>query len=281
MLLKSDRKTREHRNKKRRREIEKIVTQIKQFCDNSDSSETHSMILEFGCGNGFQIPYLQELGQVFSTDIYTSDEIRRLSNHTFCVSDIKNLPYRDGSFDIIFSNHVIEHLPDHESAFRELKRVAAGNCLFVFSLPTNIWLLLSLPSKYLGKISAFLQIVYKRKAKDGIQQSLVNNDNAERLERESMLGNLPSEKDEAITFKKAFLPRGHGIYKQFGRCYRSFRIKAWSNFFRNFGFEILETTPLLLYGPSERPVIPTTAIFERTGICSSVLFVLQLKKEEK
>jgi SAM-dependent methyltransferase len=37
--------------------------------------------------------------------------------------DVRRLPYHDGSFDLVLSGHVIEHLPDPVEALREMARV--------------------------------------------------------------------------------------------------------------------------------------------------------------
>ena len=232
MLLKSDRKTRKHRNKKRQIEIDKIISVIRNKINYSSDLKSEKKILEFGCGNGFQIPYLQQVGQVFATDIYISDELKNLTDNAFCVSDIKNLPYPENAFDVIFSNHVIEHLPNPDTAFQELKRVASEECLFVFSLPTNVWLLLSLPSKYLGKISALFQILKNRFNKYNNQGVVLSADIEERQAREKMLGADSHEKEEKITLKKAVFPKGHGVHQKFCECYRAFRIKNWAVFLK-------------------------------------------------
>jgi ubiquinone/menaquinone biosynthesis C-methylase UbiE len=38
-------------------------------------------------------------------------------------ADICNLPFADNSYDIIFCNHVLEHIPDDTQAMKELFRV--------------------------------------------------------------------------------------------------------------------------------------------------------------
>lgn len=37
--------------------------------------------------------------------------------------DITDIPHADGSFDLVFCNHVLEHVPDDRAALRELRRV--------------------------------------------------------------------------------------------------------------------------------------------------------------
>jgi ubiquinone/menaquinone biosynthesis C-methylase UbiE len=44
----------------------------------------------------------------------------------FILADAQNLPFRDKCFSLIYSSHVIEHLPNPLQALREWKRVAGS-----------------------------------------------------------------------------------------------------------------------------------------------------------
>lgn len=276
-LLKSEKKTRAHRQVKRHAEIVRILAEVEIFLGAAHAPVHDLKILEFGCGNGFQIPYLQKLGKVIATDIYLSDEMAQDGELAFCESDINELPFVDNTFDIIFSNHVVEHLPEPQKAFAELGRVAKEECVFVFSVPTNIWLLLSLPGKYLGKVNALMKFFSPCRAGRSTGPAPEVTD----IEKRSAMEKELSQKIQEKTSKfNAFLPKGHGVYGRFSDCYKAFRIKAWAAFFSQAGFVLHATVPLLLYGPSERPIIPTSSWLGRYGICSSVLFVMG-KKERK
>jgi SAM-dependent methyltransferase len=277
-FLKSDQAIRRHRQEKRHREIDKIVATIVAFANSPHESQT-CKILEFGCGNGFQLPYLARLGKVFGTDIYTSNEILATSSPAFCESDILMLPFANSTFDIIFSNHVVEHLPDPQGAFEELTRVATPDCLFVFSVPTNLWLTLALPAKYLGKAEHLITSILGkfRGWPAGIKRQPHHDKDAtpdtnRRLAMEEKVRRTNNKRPNDLL--TALLPRGHGTYEKFGECFRAFRISKWTRFFKRRGFVIHAVVPLLLYGPSERPVVPTMSWPARFGLCSSVLFLM-------
>jgi SAM-dependent methyltransferase len=273
MLLKSDTAARKHRQKKRTLEIEKIIAELECIRKGADRDGEH--ILEFGCGNGFQIPYLKRVGEVIATDIYTSRELKNRADVCFLESSIIALPFTSGVFSVVFSNHVVEHLPDPVNSFQELQRVGRGDCLYLFSVPTNYWLLLSLPQKYLGKCVELSHIITKFVMKSA-QKKQISSDTLQRKAMESRLGGSGSRKR---SFLKLLLPKGHGEYPDFLKCYRAFKVKSWQSYFINHGFRIEKVVPLMLYGPSERPIIPTTDKLSRYGLCSSVLFVL--RKAEK
>jgi len=52
-------------------------------------------------------------------------------------ADITNLPFDDNSFDVIFCNHVLEHIPDDTKAMQELYRVMKPGGWGVFQIPID------------------------------------------------------------------------------------------------------------------------------------------------
>jgi len=53
-------------------------------------------------------------------------------------TDICNLPFKDNSYDIIFCNHVLEHIPDDTKAMQELYRVLKIGGMGVFQIPQDL-----------------------------------------------------------------------------------------------------------------------------------------------
>lgn len=53
-------------------------------------------------------------------------------------ADICDLPFEESSFDVIFCNHVLEHIEDDKKAMRELYRVLKPNGLGVFQIPQDL-----------------------------------------------------------------------------------------------------------------------------------------------
>ena len=88
-----------------------------------------SNMLEVGIGNGFLHRYLRSRG----IDVHTLDIDERLGPDT--VGSVLDLPFEQGSFDLVCCFETLEHLPweSFEPALRELRRVGRR------------WVLLSLP----------------------------------------------------------------------------------------------------------------------------------------
>ena len=250
-----------HKKYKREQEMSLISQEIRGFLNNINSL-SRPYILEFGSGDGFQVRYLQRIGKVIASDIYTSRKVASMKGIAFVESNITNSAFVDETFDLIFSNHVLEHIADLPRAFTELKRIGKPDCVYVFSVPTNVWLLLSIPAQYYNKV------------KRGIRSMLSF---FRKSENTSYLMKHHKEQKSTILqgIYRALFPVGHGGHKGFIDCYRFFRIKTWRRIFLESGFSALKIHPLLLYGPSEWPIIPTVRPLKLFNLCSSILFIMK------
>jgi ubiquinone/menaquinone biosynthesis C-methylase UbiE len=91
-------------------------------------------VLDAGCGAGaitLEIAALAAPGEVIGVDREPKQvqagtaaaRERGLSNAVFRTGDVYALPFADDSFDIVFSDAVLEHLKDPVRALREFRRV--------------------------------------------------------------------------------------------------------------------------------------------------------------
>lgn len=262
MLPKTARSAAAHRKHKRSIEVSLIVDIIADALQGNAARRNGPVqVFEFGSGRGYQIPYLKTIGEVVASDLWTSDEIKSMQDIRFVQCSITATGFDDGQFDVIFSNHVIEHLDNLPAAFLELKRIGRPDCLYAFSVPTNIWLMLTIPEQYRAKLRRLIG----GKPQGSTPASMPRN--ADRAPESGRKQRRPG------TLRSQLLPSGHGIIADFGKCYTSFKVTNWSKLFRDNGFSLAAQKPLLLYGPSEWPIIPTTK--NMCGICSSVLFLLR------
>lgn len=53
-------------------------------------------------------------------------------------ADICDLPFKDGEFDLVFCNHVLEHIPDDTKAMHELYRVLKPGGMGIFQVPQEM-----------------------------------------------------------------------------------------------------------------------------------------------
>ena len=103
-----------------------------------------SKILDLGCGNGISSRLLNQANfDVVGTDIsplFLQDARNWESLHNgpklrYQVCDVLELPFKDESFDVICSNELIEHLPDVETALKEMVRVVRQDGRVLLSGP--------------------------------------------------------------------------------------------------------------------------------------------------
>ncbi len=94
-------------------------------------------VLEVGCGIGEfwarNLPRVPAGWEILLTDFsegVMSAARERLSRagrpFGFRVADVQDLPFPEGSFDGVLANHMLYHVPDLESALREIARVLTG-----------------------------------------------------------------------------------------------------------------------------------------------------------
>jgi SAM-dependent methyltransferase len=53
-------------------------------------------------------------------------------------ADICNLPFEDNQYDVIFCNHVLEHIPDDTKAMQELYRVLKPDGMAILQIPQDL-----------------------------------------------------------------------------------------------------------------------------------------------
>ncbi len=80
-------------------------------------AETSLLTLDVGCG-------IYPKGDV-NTDLIRREQ--KIPN--FVVADAHNLPFKDGSFGLVYSSHVIEHVTNPTIMFNELCRVTKAKMI--------------------------------------------------------------------------------------------------------------------------------------------------------
>jgi SAM-dependent methyltransferase len=99
-------------------------------------------ILDAGCGSGRNMVELAHFGSVTGTDV--SERALELARERAVgaaeLARLEQLPFADGSFDLITCLDVIEHIPDDVGALRELRRVIANDGQLIVTVPAYPWL---------------------------------------------------------------------------------------------------------------------------------------------
>jgi 2-polyprenyl-3-methyl-5-hydroxy-6-metoxy-1,4-benzoquinol methylase len=131
-----------------RRLLERFLGRIDQAAESIGAKS----VLDVGCGEGVVTERLARLLApaavlgVDADDAHLSEEWRRRSvpNISFATGSAYDLPFEDGSFDLVCAIEVLEHLERPRDALAEMSRVATDA------------LLLSVPNEPIWRISHML-----------------------------------------------------------------------------------------------------------------------------
>ena len=99
------------------------------------AKELSDPILDFGCGSGALVQELQRAGlkaqglELESPTIRESFERADRSSITLYDGRLPS-PFPSGSFKSVFCSEVLEHIPDFESAIRDIARLATEKVMF-------------------------------------------------------------------------------------------------------------------------------------------------------
>jgi len=107
------------------------------------------VVLDAGCGSGrvFQHRLAGRVRCVIGVDV--TDEPRGNQNIDGAAkADLRSLPFRHGTFDLIVMSHVAEHLTEPEPVFRELARVLRPGGRLLLLTP-NRWHYVALTARAL------------------------------------------------------------------------------------------------------------------------------------
>lgn len=124
-----------HHVRKRKQYVEAV---LKSYIEEHHEKLTG---LDLGCGDGGNLlwltPYFHEL--------YASDyNLLRLERaaavpgvRRVFMADVTNYPTSNNVFDVIFFNHVLEHIPDDDKALREVFRILKPGGLLILGVPNE------------------------------------------------------------------------------------------------------------------------------------------------
>ena len=219
------------------------------------------VVLEIGCGNGFQASLLKpRCKRLISTDI----SLNRLSEEkkkelTIVICDAQQLPFKENAFDLIFSSNVIEHIPNKDKALQEMKRVSRGN--MIHSIPLAAWKNLQMITYYIDLSSRaankLLRVLKKERKVNG-----------------------SSEKKLKSSGKNLLIPRIHGTARTNLEELKEFNRKNWQNLFQRNDLKIEKIIRMPFYPAYPQLLKICLKLGEWFRLSSSDAFILSHHKSE-
>ena len=100
--------------------------------------DSHGLVV--GCGSGLEAAILaQELGlDIIGVDLEERFDPRAAARVTLRVGDARNLEFADRSFDLVFSYHALEHIPEYHRALSEMRRVLREGGVYCIGTPNRL-----------------------------------------------------------------------------------------------------------------------------------------------
>jgi SAM-dependent methyltransferase len=92
-------------------------------------------ILDVGCGSGEIAEHFFPRNEVHCVDI--EDQRLHPERSRFSAVQDERLPFEDAIFDVVISNHIIEHVPDRERHLDEVRRVLKSDGLAYLATPNR------------------------------------------------------------------------------------------------------------------------------------------------
>jgi SAM-dependent methyltransferase len=126
-----------HHLKKRRLYVSVRIRQALQ----QRGRERAARLLDLGCGDGTNLPWLNEFAETLYGSDYNALRLARsrarMPNARLFMGNILDYPVVDNFFDVVFFNHAIEHIPDDRAALETAYRILAPGGLLVLGTPNE------------------------------------------------------------------------------------------------------------------------------------------------
>jgi ubiquinone/menaquinone biosynthesis C-methylase UbiE len=99
-------------------------------------------ILDIGCGTGAMLDELAEFGEVIGAD-FSPDAIGYCgmrgadsgAHYRLCRADVRKMPFRSNSMDVVTAMDIIEHIDDDKAALTEIARVLKPGGALLATVP--------------------------------------------------------------------------------------------------------------------------------------------------
>jgi ubiquinone/menaquinone biosynthesis C-methylase UbiE len=204
---------------------------------------TPASLLEIGAGAGVQAKFLADRGyQVKAIDLagsqYESLRVFPVTNY-----DGSHIPFPDGSFDVVYSSHVLMHLLDPASFHKEVQRVLKPGGRVVHVVPTSAWRFWTFAMHYPANVVARVRDSLARRASPG---------NVLRELEQARQGSCSLAPQAADTLPEKLrrwlrLPRRIGETGNVITEHYLFSERGWRSQFRQHGWEPLAAVPNRLF----------------------------------
>lgn len=125
-----------HHLARRRSYVEKVLSGFTQA-----AGRPADRLLDLGCGDGNHLAWLKaHARRTYGSDYNITRLLRarhRAPEASLFLADILDYPSRDDVFDVVFFNHVLEHIPGDDRALQTVHRILKPGGLLVLGVPNE------------------------------------------------------------------------------------------------------------------------------------------------
>jgi ubiquinone/menaquinone biosynthesis C-methylase UbiE len=124
-------------NHSRRAKAYKILQVLDEALGQRTKPPVRRLLLDIGTGNGEIASHLSEFYDVVSVDV--TDQRTVCDGFAFVQLGGEVLPFSDKSFNVVVSNHVIEHVADADQHLSDIRRILKDDGLAYLATPNRFW----------------------------------------------------------------------------------------------------------------------------------------------
>jgi len=136
------------------------------FFPSPQASTDPIRVLEIGAGTGYQARYLAGQGFAVTAIDVQSSAYRNERIFPIVEYDGRAIPSADGSFEVVFSSNVLEHVREIDSLLDEMHRVMTEDGYAIHILPTPVWRFWTMFAHYLWLIKRIFAFFFPGKVED-------------------------------------------------------------------------------------------------------------------
>ena len=122
---------------------------------------SNKKVLEIGSGTGFMFGKLNQMYENVS-GLEVEGSSYNFNNKNIKLYDGKNIPFKDNSFDIIVSSHVLEHVNEIDYLINEINRVMKKDAVAIHVIPSSTWRVLTSMFHYFALVRFFINFFTKK-----------------------------------------------------------------------------------------------------------------------
>ena len=223
--------------------------------------------LELGAGDGFQSKLLIEyIDNLIATDLNeerlpSSSSDSKIEYKVLDAEEIGN-HFEKNSFDIVFSSNLMEHLPNVRNCFTGIRKVLKDDGIAIHIMPSPSWRIFATVLHFPNKIANGLNKIFKRE-KGGLKKG----------------NNLKVNRSKKSKLHQFFIPKPHGISRNFIVEIFAFQQSKWVSDFKSTGFQIVKISKGPVSSGCGFGWDSIRTILEKTGIATEYIYYVKKNPE--